>query len=300
MTAPRDLERIGFVGLGQMGSRMARRLLDAGHQVCAYDLDAAAVEALAGHGATPAGSLADLAAASDVVLLSLPTPQVAREVVLGPSGLLAAGGFDCLIDHSTTGLEVAREIAAGAAASGVEMVDAPVSGGVRGAEQGTLAIMVSAPDDVVARRRHVLEAVGSRIFHVGAEPGQGQVIKLVNNLISAAAMVATAEGMVLGVKAGLDPAVMLDVLNASTARNSHTEDKFPRYVLPRTFDFGFTIGLLHKDVRLALQMAESLEVPTLVTGNAHQVWSVALAEGGPDKDMTTIVQHLERWTGVRL
>ena len=291
---------IGFVGLGQMGGRMARRLVDAGHRVHVIDIDRSAVDALAEHGAHAAGSLAEVARTSETVLLSLPTPAVVREVVLGPDGLLAAGGFGCLVDHSTTGRAVAIEIAAGLRAAGIGVIDAPVSGGVRGAERGTLAIMVGAPDDLLASRRPVLDVLGDKVFHVGTEPGLGQAMKLVNNLISAAAMVATAEGMVLGAKAGLDPQTMIEVLNASTGRNSHTEDKFPRYVLPRSFDFGFSIGLLHKDVRLALQMADALGVPALVTGTASQVWNVALAEGGPDKDMTTLVTHLERWTGTEI
>lgn len=293
-------ERIGVVGLGQMGGRMARRLVDAGHEVHVLDVDAGAVAGLVAHGAHPAASVADVARSSDTVLLSLPSPQVVRDVVLGTDGLLATGGFDCLVDHSTTGREVALEIAQALTAAGIGVIDAPVSGGARGAERGTLAIMVGAPAALLARKRAVLEVIGDKIFHVGEEPGHGQVMKLVNNLISAAAMIATSEGVVLGAKAGLEPSVMIEVLNSSTARNSHTEDKFPRFVLPRTFDFGFSIGLLHKDVRLALEMAAALGVPTLVTGTASQVWNLALAQAGPDQDMTTIVQHFERWTGTEI
>lgn len=291
---------IGFIGLGQMGGRMARRLLDAGHKVCAFDPSDEAVERVVSHGAAPTASVADLARHSDVVMLSLPTPAAAKEVVCGPGGLRTVGGFDCLIDFSTTGLAVAREIAEALDGAGIDVIDAPVSGGVSGAERGTLTIMVAAPADVVGRYRPLLEKVGSRIFVVGDRPGQGQVMKLINNTISAAAMVATAEGVVLGAKAGLDPKMMIDVLNASTARNSHTEVKFPKHVLPRTFDFGFTVGLLQKDVRLGLEIAAALGVPMMVSGEAFQVWNIALAEGGPAADMTTIVQCLERWADVEV
>jgi 3-hydroxyisobutyrate dehydrogenase-like beta-hydroxyacid dehydrogenase len=291
---------IGFVGLGQMGGRMVRRLLAAGHRVCALDTSTDAMDRAEEAGAIRAASVADVARASDVVMLSLPSPAVVRDVVCGPDGLAATGGFDCLIDFSTTGLDVEREIAAALAAAGVGTIDAPVSGGVGGAERGTLAIMVAAPEPLFERYRAMVEVIGNRIFVVGDQPGQGQVMKLVNNVISAAAMVATAEGVVLGTKCGLDPKIMLDVLNASTAKNSHTEVKFPKHVLPRTFDFGFTIGLLQKDVRLGLEMAGSMGVPMMVAGEAFQVWNIALAEGGPGADMTTIVQCLERWADVQV
>jgi 2-hydroxy-3-oxopropionate reductase len=291
---------IGFIGLGQMGGRMARRLVDAGHRVFAYDPSPEALERAVAHGAVAVASVGDVARRSDVIMLSLPTPAVAKEVVCGTDGLCEVGGFDCLIDFSTTGLEVARTIAEALTGAGIDVIDAPVSGGVSGAERGTLTIMVAAPADVVARYRPLMDKVGSRIFVVGEQPGQGQVMKLVNNTISAAAMVATAEGVVLGAKAGLDPKVMIEVLNASTARNSHTEVKFPKHVLPRTFDFGFTIGLLQKDVRLGLEMAAAMGVPMMVSGEAFQVWNIALAEGGPAADMTSIVQYLERWADVEI
>ncbi|MDE3100642.1 MAG: NAD(P)-dependent oxidoreductase [Chloroflexota bacterium] len=293
-------EIIGFIGLGQMGGRMVRRFLAAGYTVHAYDTSRAALDAAVGHGAAAAGSVAEVARASEVVILSLPTPAVVREVVLGPGGIRETGGARCVIDHSTTGLEVEREVGAALAAAGVEVIDAPVSGGVRGAENGTLSIMVATPHDVLERRRPILERVGTKIVPVGTEPGQAQVMKLVNNMISSAAMIATAEGMVLGVKAGLDPTTMLEVLNSSTGKNSHTEDKFPRFVLPRTFNFGFTIGLLDKDVRLGLQMAKTLNVPMPVISGAEQLWSVALAEGGPDQDMTSIVKYFEKWAHVEV
>lgn len=293
-------EVIGFIGLGQMGGRMVRRFLDAGHTVWAYDTSRAALDAAASHGASAAGSIAEAARNSQVVILSLPTPAVVREVALGAAGLRETGGFECVIDHSTTGLEVEREVAAAFAGTGVEVIDAPVSGGVRGAESGSLSIMVATPADVFVKRLAILERVGKKIVRIGDEPGQAQVMKLVNNMISSAAMIATAEGMVLGVKAGLDPATMLEVLNSSTGKNSHTEDKFPRFVLPGTFNFGFTIGLLDKDVRLGLQMAKTLNVPMPVISGAEQLWSMALAENGPDQDMTAIVKYFEKWAHVEV
>ena len=294
------LETIGVIGLGQMGGRFAKRLVDHGYTVWGFDVDKAIVSAAEQAGVKQAGSIAALAAESSVILLSLPSPDAVRQVVLGSDGLVATGGFSCLIDHSTTGFETATEIGKVLTAHGVEVIDAPVSGGVRGAESGSLSIMVAGIKSVIEKRRALLETIGNRIFHVGDSPGQGQVMKLVNNMISSVAMLATSEGMVVGAKAGLDPQVMLDVLNASTGRNSHTEDKFPRFVLPRTFNFGFSMGLLYKDVRLGLDMARSLDIPMIVTANASQVWSMALAEGGPDQDMTAVVKYFEKWAKVEL
>lgn len=291
---------IGVIGLGQMGGPMARRLLEAGYAVTVHDVNPAAVEALQAAGAKAATSVAGVAAAAEVVLLSLPSPQVVTEVVAGPDGLGAVGGPACVIDVSTTGLMASQQAAAALAKAGIDFIDAPVSGGARGAASGTLTVMVAAPQAVFDRYRHLFDPLARRVFYIGASPGQAQVMKLVNNMISAAAMVATTEGIVLGAKAGLDPKLMLDVLNASTGRNSHTEDKFPNYVIPRTFNFGFTIGLLRKDVQLGLEMAKGLDVPVMGIALAQQVWGIAEAEGGPSRDMTSLIQTYEAWTGIQV
>ena len=291
---------IGVIGLGQMGGPMARRLLGAGYRVTVYDVSPAAVEALQAAGAQAAASVAGVAAAAEVVLLSLPSPHVVTEVVAGSDGLCATGGPACVIDVSTTGLMASQQAAASLAKAGIDFIDAPVSGGARGAAGGTLTVMVAAPQAVFDRYRHLFDPLARRVFYIGDGPGQAQVMKLVNNMISAAAMVATTEGIVLGAKAGLDPKLMLDVLNASTGRNSHTEDKFPNYVIPRTFNFGFTIGLLRKDVQLGLEVAKSLDVPVMGIALAQQVWGIAEAEGGPGRDMTSLIQSHEAWAGIQV
>ncbi len=290
---------IGFVGLGQMGGPMTRRLLAAGYASVVHDVRAAAMDVLVAEGAEAVGSPAEVAARADVVLVSLPTPQAVREVALGPDGLIHADALRTYVDLSTTGQEVAVEVAAALAERGVVTLDAPVSGGVRGAIEGTLAVMVAGPAPVLERARPLLEVFG-RVFHVGERPGLGQLMKLANNFLSATAIVATAEAIVLGVKGGLDPATMLAVINAGTGRNTATEDKFPRQVLSGRYAAGFTTGLLTKDLGLCAAAAEALDVPMPIAAEVYAQWQRATAELGADADITRIVNCVERAADVRI
>jgi 3-hydroxyisobutyrate dehydrogenase-like beta-hydroxyacid dehydrogenase len=292
-------EPIGFVGLGQMGGPMSRRLLAAGHRLVVHDVRPAAVDALVAEGAEAARPPAEVAARAEVVLVSLPTPEVVREVALGPGGLIQGRALRTYVDLSTTGQAVAMEVAAALAERGILVVDAPVSGGVRGALAGTLAVMVAGPALDLERVRPLLEVFG-RVFHVGERPGLGQLMKLANNYLSATAIVATAEAIALGVKGGLDPATMLDVINASTGRNTASEDKFPRQVLSGNYAAGFTTGLLTKDLDLCAAAAEMLEMPMPVAAAVLMQWQQAVAELGPDADITMIVEIVERAAGVRI
>jgi 3-hydroxyisobutyrate dehydrogenase-like beta-hydroxyacid dehydrogenase len=220
-----------------MGSAMAPRLATAGYEVVAFDPADAGRAALVQAGGRFANSLIELGRQSDIVLLSLPTPQVVREVVLGESGLIHQRPR-LVIDLSTSGPQVSAEIGRALDMAGIGFVDAPVSGGRAGALAGRLSLMVACARTIWAQVEALL-AVFGRVFYVGTQAGQGQMMKLVNNLLSAAALAITSEGVALGVKAGLDPHTMIGVLNASSGANSATADKFPRAVLPRTFDFGF-------------------------------------------------------------
>ena len=289
--------RIGFIGVGNMGQPMAARLVAAGHGVTVFDVRADAAEALAAKGARIALSPAELASEAEIVLVSLPRPDVVRDVALGENGVVAGTERRIFVDLSTTGPQAERAIAAGLGAAGVAVVDAPVSGGVAGAASGTLAVMASGPAEAFAQVRPLLEVIG-KVFHVGAEPGLGQMMKLVNNLLSATAIAATSEAMVLGVKAGLDPATMLEVINAGSGRNTASTDKFPRSVLPRTFRHGFALSLMCKDVSLCLAEAEELQVPMWVGNAVKQLWLYAQGQGGPDQDFTELVKHVEAWAGV--
>ena len=252
---------IGFIGLGNMGAHMARRLLEAGHKVVVYDTRQEAIGNLAALGAIAARSPAEVADAAETVMASLPTPDVVLNVATGPGGVIEGKRVRRFVDLSTTGAVMAQRIFDMLRARNIVQIDSPVSGGVRGAEQGTLAVMVSGPRAEIAAVEPVLKVIG-KIFVLGERPGLGQTMKLVNNVLSAAAMAATAEAMVTGVKAGLDPRQMLDVINAGTGRNTATEDKFTKAILPGTFDLGFAAGLMLKDVKLFLAERELLGVPT--------------------------------------
>jgi 3-hydroxyisobutyrate dehydrogenase-like beta-hydroxyacid dehydrogenase len=292
-------QHIGFVGLGQMGGPMTRRLIAAGHALAVHDVRPEAVTALVGAGAAAAGSPAEVADRAEVVLVSLPTPEAVRDVALGAEGLIHGSAMRTYVDLSTTGQTVAVEVAKVLGERGVVTLDAPVSGGVRGATEGTLAVMVAGPAAGLERVRPLLEAFG-RVFHVGERPGLGQLMKLANNFLSATAIAATAEAIVLGVKGGLDPAVMLDVINAGTGRNSATSDKFPRQVLSGRYAAGFTTGLLTKDLDLCAAAAEALGVPMPVAAEVRAQWRRAVAEMGADADITRIVALIERAAGARI
>lgn len=290
---------LGVVGLGRMGSRMATRLVDAGHDLVVHDVDAEAVTELTDLGATAAASAREVADRAEVVLTSLPNPAIVLDVVLGPDGLAQGGAVRRVVELSTTGTRTARRIAEELGSRSVTSIDAPVSGGTSGAEKGTLAVMVSAPAADFAAVQPVLSVLGT-VFHVGTEPGLGQAMKLVNNYLSAAALATTSEAMVVGARAGLDARMMLDVLNAGSGRNSATQDKFPRSVLPGTFDFGFATGLMEKDLGLFAEEAASLQVPTWVGSVVHQMWRQTRDQLGADSDFTSIARLVEGWAGVEV
>jgi 3-hydroxyisobutyrate dehydrogenase-like beta-hydroxyacid dehydrogenase len=293
-------EHFGFIGVGRMGGPMAGRLLDRGHRLTIFDVSEAALAPLLARGAARAGSSREVAERAAAVFASLPTPDIVRAVALGPAGVVE-GGKDgsTFIDLSTTGPRTTEAVAAGLAARGISMVDAPVSGGVAGAQKGTLAVMAACPRDLFTRFEEVLGTFGT-VFHVGEKPGLGQVMKLANNLLSATAMAVSSEAIVMGVKAGLDPRTMVEVINAGSGRNTATQDKFPRAIIPRRFDFGFTAGLMLKDVKLCLEEAEAQQVPMWVGNAVRQLWLYASQKLGPDADITELVKCIEDWAGVEV
>lgn len=290
-------QNIGFIGVGKMGARMVRRLIQAGYHVTVYDTSEPAVTAMTGIGAARADSPAAVASAAEIVLASVPTPPIVQSVALGSKGIVEGSRVKIFIDVSTTGATVAKQVAAGLASKGITAVDAPVSGGITGAEKGTLAVMLSCPEKVLPTVKPVLEVLG-KIFVVGTEPGQGQTMKLLNNLLSASAMAITSEAVVMGVKAGLDPSLIIDVFNAGTARNSATQDKVKQHVISRSFSYGFGIGLLNKDIRLCMAEADALGVPMVVGSAVRQLLSISTASEGLDADMTTMTRTVEKWAGV--
>ena len=289
--------QVGFIGLGKMGEPMAARLLAAGYELVVHDVRPESVAALVAKGARAAASPAAVGSAVDTVLLSLPDPAVVRQVTLGGDGVIAGSKVRTVLDLSTTGASMAREIAAALAARGIVGVDSPVSGGVAGAVKGTLAVMVACPKALFADLEPMLKHLG-KVFFIGERPGMGQTMKLANNFLSATALAATSEAIVFGAKAGLDPATMIDVINAGSGRNSASQDKFPRAILPRTFDFGFTTSLMYKDMKLCLEEAAAAGAPMSVATAVRELWRRTFEEIGGDQDFTTIVKLLERDAGV--
>lgn len=278
---------------------MASRLLDAGYLLCVCDTSADATKPLAARGAKVVSSPAEVASAAEIVLMSLPTPNIVQSVALGERGLIKGSTVKTVIDLSTTGPSVAAIVARGLAERKVIALDSPVSGGVSGAEKGTLAVMVSGPRSTFETVEPILKNFG-RPFFVGEKPGLAQIAKLANNLLAAAALVVSSEALAMGVKAGLDPKVLIDIINAGSGRNSATEDKFPRSILPGTFDFGFATGLSYKDVRLCVDEAEALGVPMVVGGAVRQMLAVTNAKFGPNSDFTCIARVVEEWAGVEI
>ncbi|HLB14849.1 MAG TPA: NAD(P)-dependent oxidoreductase [Burkholderiales bacterium] len=291
--------KIGFIGLGVMGAPMSQRLLDRGHALVVHDLDRDAVRRLTAAGAAEAASAREVADAAHTVFVSLPTPAIVREVALGDNGIARGRAVRTFVDLSTTGSVVEREVAAALAARGIEAVDAPVSGGAAGAQKGTLAVMAAGRAEAVAGVRPLLEIFG-KVFIVGDRAGQGQLMKLINNLLSSTAFAITCEALVAGVKGGLDADAMLAVINAGSGRNGATEDKFPKWVLPRTFAFGFPIASVCKDIALAIEECQALGVPMWVGGASRQLWHYARAQGGAANDMTSLVTYIEGWAGAEV
>lgn len=287
---------IGFLGLGRMGAPMAANLLKAGHKLLAHDVSDQAVAALVAQGAVAAGSAAALGERCDVVFTSLPTPAIVREAVLGANGVCSQARPRVLCDLSTSGPQLAAELAA--ALPDVACFDAPVSGGIKGAVEATISIMVGGPEAVYAQTLEPLLMLIGKPTHMGEAPGSGQTMKLVNNLLGAVAIAVTAEGMAFGIKQGLDPAKMIAVLNQSTGINSATRDKWPRSVLPRTFDFGFAAALSLKDTRLLLDEAQAAGVP-LPLGDVVERYLVrTLEREGPQADFTAIAKIAEEAAGL--
>jgi 3-hydroxyisobutyrate dehydrogenase-like beta-hydroxyacid dehydrogenase len=286
----------GFIGVGRMGGHMARRLLAAGHSLTVFDTSKEALDELAKSGAQVAGSALEVANATEVAFLSLPTPDVVQKVC---SGLTGAKKAKIIADCSTTGPKVARIAQAELAKAGITYVDVPVSGGMKGAKDGTLAVMVSGPKASYAKIENVLKNFG-KVFFCGEGAGQAQVMKLANNLLAAAVIVLSSEAIAMGVKAGLNARQMCDIINAGSGRNSATQDKFPKSVLPGTFDFGFATGLSYKDVRLCLEEADAQGVPMIAGAAVFQMLGVTKARFGADSDFTSIARVYEEWAGVEM
>jgi len=285
------MSKVGFIGLGDMGGPMATHLVEAGTDVTAFDLDADRVAAVADAGATPADDGPDAARGADVVVLSLPGPDAVNAVVDDVEPALESGAV--LVDTTTSTPLTTERLADRLGARDVDVLSAPVSGGKAGAQAGTLSVMVGGDEALFEACRPLFEAFATDVFYVGDGPGDGHAVKLLNNYLSYTALLATSEAVVLGDIAGLDRELLLDVFDASTGRNSATEDKLPNQVLTGDYDTGFPLDLTEKDVRLFVQFGEEFETPLLLGTVVRQLVGYARSHQGDDADMTRVYDFVE-------
>ena len=293
-------EQIGFIGLGNMGVPMAGRLIDGGYSLIVNDIRPDAARPLLARGATWAASPAEIAAAAHTVITILPTSREVREVLLGTKGLLdALRPGSLVLEMTSADPSVTRELEREVVARGSALIDAPVSGGVRGAVEGTLAIMVGGDPALLERARPVLARMGKNIFHAGPV-GAGHAIKLVNNMCSGGILALTIEAVAVAARAGVDPTRAVEILQASSGRSNESDNKFPRFILNGAFDAGFAIRLMMKDLDGYGRLAQEAGVPSPVARAAAEVYRVAMARGMAEQDHTAIARIIEEWAGVSL
>ncbi len=292
---------IGFIGLGAMGGPMARHLATLGLPLLVYDINPRAVQSVVDCGARAAASPKAIASAARIVFTCLPSLAALREVALGDDGLQAGRAIKTYVDFSTTGSRFAREMSAALKRAGIMMLDSPITGNIKNAGNGTLGIMCSGPPAAFREAEPILKKLASiMVLYIGAETGKAQTMKLLNNLLSATGMAASCEAFILGVKAGLDPVTMLEIINSGEASSSATRNKFPRSILPRRFDFGARMAITIKDITTAVKEAEELGVPMWIAQAVRQVWAYAISQGASEQDGTALITYLEAWAGVEV
>ncbi|MBU3739694.1 MAG: NAD(P)-dependent oxidoreductase [Rhodoferax sp.] len=286
---------VGYVGLGNMGGALARRLQLA-HPLRVYDLDQHAVARMVEAGATACASLGEVARACDIIFLCLPKSEHVRAAVFDPDGLAGALRPGALLVDQTTGdPKVTRQLAHLLAARGVALIDAPVSGGAAGAKAGTISIMLGAGEAERARIAPLLTAISPNVFHAG-DVGAGQVMKLVNNMISGAQRLLSMEGLALAAKSGVDPSRALEILVAGGARNAYLDKQAPS-ILRGQLEVGFTLGLMAKDMRLACEFGADSGVPQFFASVAHEVYKLCISQIGADAQVTAAAQVIDRLAG---
>ena len=291
---------IGYLGLGNMGQPMASRLMDAGNNISVFDIDETAMKSLAERQALQASSPRDLADKSEIVICSLPSNSVIREAVLGNGGLIEGEKIRIYVSACTTGSTFAEEITEALAEKGIATLEAPISGGPPGARAGTLSVMVSGPQDAYEELIPYFKAYGKKLVYCGEKPGLAQVLKLANNILFATSLAVTSEALAMGVKAGIDPNVMLEAIQAGTGRNAATDLVIPTSVLPRSFDFGASIEILLKDVNLALEEGEKQGVPQFVCQQTRQMLLLAAHKGWNQRDVSEWFKLVEEWAGIEI
>ncbi|MFC7474576.1 NAD(P)-dependent oxidoreductase [Dankookia sp. GCM10030260] len=294
-----NLTHIGFLGLGQMGAPMAERLFGPDVQLHVFDPRAEAMQPFVARGAKACASPAAVADAASIVFACLPTGKVSEAAALGPEGVVHGRAIRVHAEMSTIGRTTVQRIADGLAQRGLAMVDSPISGGPAGARAGTLAMMVAGAPDAVETLRPFLQRIGQRIFVLGDQPGQGQVMKLVNNLLFAANTANAFEAFALGAKAGLDPDTMVAMVNAGTGRSFASSDVMPG-ILDGKLRFGASIAVLDKDVSLGLEEARAYDVPMWGIEQAARLWRFAASQGKGGADLAELVRIVEGWAGAEI
>ncbi len=293
-----SIERVAFIGIGRMGWPMARRLVEAGFAVSAYDaVPGRAAEFAAAHRATAAGSVAACVQGAGAVITMLPSSRDVAEVVAAARASLAPGAV--VVEMSSGEPLATRAMAEELAPLGIAMVDAPVSGGVARAESGTLAIMTGGDAGKLERVEPLLRAMGGSITRCG-DVGAGQAMKALNNLVSAAGFLVSVEALLIGARFGLDPEVMVEVLNASTGMNNSAQRKLKPFVLSRRFNSGFGLDLMVKDLSIALQLGRDTATPAPFSAQCREMWAAAAQLLGPGQDHTAIARLSERLAGSEL
>ncbi|OPL07334.1 MAG: hypothetical protein AVO33_05930 [delta proteobacterium ML8_F1] len=285
---------IGFIGLGTMGKSMARNLIAAGYSVNLYNRSPENLLDLVNLGGTARDSPMAVAKVSEIVLLSLPDSKAVESVVYGEKGLLEGLNKDSiLVDMTTSQPQSTRKIAEDLRQRGIHMLDAPVSGGPKGAAEGTLSIMVGGDEKTYLKARPLLEVLGKKLFFVGPA-GSGHTLKVINNLLYGTLFIASCEAVALGVKAGIEAETLIDVISSSSGHNHAVNVKFKEKVLSRDFSPGFTLSLLHKDMTIALELAESLNIPLETTANAYKL--IDRENQGPlqSLDHSALIQLFEK------
>ena len=294
-------KRIGFIGLGAMGKPMAKNLIKAGYTLTVYDLNPQPMKELADLGAKRAGSSAETAGDVDVIITILPACEEVKAAVLGEEGVLqGARKGAVLIDMSSIAPHTSQLVAAEAFTRGLKFMDAPVSGGTIAAEKGTLTIMVGGDKELLDEHTDILEAMGKTIYHVG-DIGMGETVKMINQMLVGVNIIAIAEAFVLGTKLGADPEVLYNVIRNSAGNSFLIDNRVPNYIFKGDFTQpGFALDLLLKDVGLAVDSAKINKVPLFLTGQAFQYLSMASASGLGKKDLSSVIEMLEKAVDVKV
>lgn len=285
--------RIGFIGLGVMGKRMAINVLKEGHELAVFDLNKDAVNELVGLGANSANTYEELAKDKEVIFTSLPNSAIVENVMLSNNGLInCANENTIIIDLSSITPKTIQNIAKRAEEKNIKVLDAPVSGGASGAEKGTLTIMVGGDKDAFEKSLDILNCIGSKVYHVG-DVGAGDTVKLVNNLLLGVNMVAVTEALALGVKAGLKPEILYDIISQSSGSSYALTAKYKNFIAKGNFEPGFMIDLQYKDLQLAVDTAKDLKMPLMIGNVSQQMFEIARGKGLGLEDISAVIKIYE-------